>query len=147
METKNILCPVDFSENSEFALAYASALAKESGGTLHLLYVIEHQPVTDTGFAGYTWEPVDVEAVQKELGQVMSPDAAVAREDHVVSGDPASRIVEFAEDNAIDMVVIGTHGRTGLARLLMGSVAEAVVRRAPCPVITVKQPVPEKQAQ
>jgi len=61
-------------------------------------------------------------------------------EHHLLSGDPGSELVHFAERENIDLIVMGTHGRTGLTRLLMGSVAEAVVRRAPCPVLTLKQP-------
>lgn len=76
------------------------------------------------------------------LEAVVPEDPNVKYEHRMVTGDPAGRIVELAEEENIDLIVMGTHGRTGLKRLLMGSVAEAVVRRAKCPVLTFKEPHP-----
>jgi nucleotide-binding universal stress UspA family protein len=139
MNAKNILCPYDYSENSKVALSYASALARESSATVHLLHVT--QPITpaDTGFGGYAPAPIDLDALKDELEQI-KPIGDLACKREVVIGAAAASIVEYAKENGIDIIVMGTHGRTGLSRLLMGSVAEAVVRGAECPVITVKHP-------
>jgi nucleotide-binding universal stress UspA family protein len=76
------------------------------------------------------------------LADVKPRDPRVVCEHHLLAGDPAEAIIRTAEQEGVDIIVIGTHGRTGLTRLLMGSVAEAIVRRATCPVLTVKQPTP-----
>ena len=73
------------------------------------------------------------------LKEVVPTDPQVACEHRLLTGDPAVAIARLAEEEHADLIVMGTHGRTGLTRLLMGSVAEAVVRRAPCPVLTYKQ--------
>jgi hypothetical protein len=77
------------------------------------------------------------------LRQIVPPVSDVAYEHKMLTGTPAEGIVRFAEEVQADFIVMGTHGRTGLFRVLMGSVAEAVVRKAPCPVLTVRQPAPE----
>lgn len=74
------------------------------------------------------------------LERIVPPDPTVKFEHHLVTGDPASAVVRLAEEENVDLIVMGTHGRTGLRRLLMGSVAEAIVRRAKCAVLTLKQP-------
>ena len=74
------------------------------------------------------------------LSEIKPADPEVPYEHRLITGDPATAVVELADEEAVDMIVMGTHGRTGLSRLLMGSVAEAVVRRAKCPVLTFKQP-------
>ena len=71
---------------------------------------------------------------------IVSHDPAIACRHHLLHGDPATQIVQFAEDEGVDLIVMGTHGRTGLKRLFHGCVAAAVVRRAACPVFTIKQP-------
>ena len=81
------------------------------------------------------------EELKKNLVAVMPADPSIHFEHKLLVGDPATAIVQLAEDENADFLVIGTHGRTGLTRLLMGSVAEAVVRHAKCPVLTIKQPV------
>jgi nucleotide-binding universal stress UspA family protein len=80
------------------------------------------------------------EALEKLLGKVVPPDPAVPVIRRLVTGDPASEIPRVAKEEKVDLIVMGTHGRTGLLRMLMGSVAELVVRRAPCAVLTVRQP-------
>jgi nucleotide-binding universal stress UspA family protein len=81
-----------------------------------------------------------LEELKKALVAVVPTDPSIRFEHKLLEGDPATTIVQTAEDENADFIVIGTHGRTGLTRLLMGSVAEAVVRRAKCPVLTIKQP-------
>ncbi len=81
------------------------------------------------------------EDLEAELRQLTIPDGAVPVDRRLLVGDPATEIVRIAEEEPCDVVVMGTHGRTGLGRLLMGSVAEEVLRKAPCPVLTVKSPI------
>jgi nucleotide-binding universal stress UspA family protein len=142
MNIKKILVPTDFSEPSEAALFHATALARQANAVLLIAHV--HEPVevyTDTGFAGY---PVagGEEALERTLEEVRPPDAQVGYVHRMLHGNAADEITRLAENEDVDMIVMGTHGRSGLTRLLMGSVAEAVVRRAKCPVLTVKQPSP-----
>lgn len=140
MNLKTILVSTDFSPSSDAALAMATALARDSGAKLLIVHV-EEIPLA-TGGAEYLYsvpEPATQE-LKKMLGEVLPKDANVAYEHRLLAGDPAEAIVRTAEADGVDMIVIGTHGRTGLTRLLMGSVAEAIVRRAGCPVLTVKQP-------
>jgi nucleotide-binding universal stress UspA family protein len=87
-------------------------------------------------------EPVDVrERLLEELASLRSPDPKVWLERHLKEGDPATEILQFAQQIRCDLIVMGTHGRTGLRRLIVGSVAEQVLRKAPCAVLTVKTPV------
>ncbi|HND55688.1 MAG TPA: universal stress protein [Pirellulaceae bacterium] len=140
MNLKTILVSTDFSPSSDAALAMATALARDSGAKLLIVHV-EEIPLA-TGGAEYLYsvpEPATQE-LKKMLGEVVPKDPNVAYEHRLLAGDPAEAIVRTAEADGVDMIVIGTHGRTGLTRLLMGSVAEAIVRRAGCPVLTVKQP-------
>lgn len=132
MNFERILCPIDFSAGSEAALAYASVLAKESGAELHLVYVYEETIAYTEGLGSYV-PPADLEPDKERLNNTRPTEDVAIRHEFVV-GHPADALVDYATDNNIDLIVMGTHGRTGLSRLLMGSVAEAVVRRAPCPV-------------
>lgn len=140
MDFKEILCPVDFSEHGRYSLIVASSLAKESGGKVHLVHV--HQPAmaVDPGFAGYIPEVTDYEALRKQLREVIPTDADVSYEHHLLVGYPSTELTKYAARHNIDVIVMGTHGRSFLAHLLMGSVAEEVVRDAPCPVLTLKVP-------
>ncbi len=143
MNVKRILCPIDFSAHSDKALAYASTLAKEAGAKLLLVYVEDTQVPLDAGFAGYVPPPDETEQLEKRLNATRPTVEEVETEHHLLFGHPADAIVEFAQSHDIDLIVMGTHGRTGVARLLMGSIAESVVRRATCPVLTLKQPTAE----
>ena len=140
MDFKQILCPVDFSDHGRYALIVASSLARESDGKLHLVHV--HQPpiAVDAGFAGYIPEMTDYEALRHQLSEVIPTDVDVPFEHHLLVGYPATELTKYAGDHGIDVIVMGTHGRTFLGHLLMGSVAETVVRDAPCPVLTLKLP-------
>jgi nucleotide-binding universal stress UspA family protein len=140
MQAKLILVPIDFSESSEAALGWATVLARDTGAKLLLVHV-ETVPLT-TGGGEYIYaipEPPTQE-LQERLRQVAVKDASVAVERRLLAGDPADAIIRVAQETGADMIVMGTHGRRGITRLLMGSVAESVVRRAACPVLTVKQP-------
>lgn len=148
MNIKNILCPVDFSDSGTAAINFATSLAKEYAAELHLVHVYE-QPFAyiDGGFASTpipSIAPADLEAEEARLVAV-KPDKDIKFRHEFIIGSPADDLVNYAKENQIDLIVMGTHGRTGLNRLLMGSVAEAVVRRAACPVLTIKQPERARQ--
>lgn len=133
-----ILVPTDFSTFGHTALEMATNLAKERGASLLIAHV-EEPPVAYGGGEFYfgAVEP-DIDELRRMLSEVKPLDPAVPCEHRLVRGDPASAIVKLAEAENVDMIVMPTHGRTGLARLVLGSVAEEVVRRAKCPVLTVK---------
>ena len=141
MNIRNILCPVDFSEYSDAALAYASSLAKDADAKLHIVFVYEEPYAYTDGIGGFV-PPADLEKEKEDLEAIRPPIDGVSFCHDFIVGIPTDALLKYAKDNDIDLIVMGTHGRTGLLRLLMGSVAEAVVRRAPCPVVTIRQPVP-----
>jgi nucleotide-binding universal stress UspA family protein len=134
-----ILVALDFQAASDTALTYGRTLARRFGGTLHVLHVMENYFLRPTVSDPSTlvWRArnqVSDRLTDKDYADL---HATVAVE---VSDEPADAIVDYAVSSAIDLIVIGTHGRTGADRLLMGSVAERVVRTAPCPVLTVHHP-------
>jgi nucleotide-binding universal stress UspA family protein len=140
MIARKILFPTDFSPSSNEGLRWATALARDSGATLIIAHV-EEPPMAYGGGELYLGVEEDTrEQLRKALVQIVPADPAVPFEHKLLVGDPATAIVDAAESENVDLIVMATHGRRGLTRLLMGSVAEAVVRRAKCPVLTVKQP-------
>ena len=141
MNVETILCPVDFSESSKAAVEYAGALARESDARLILLHVVENPLAYDTTFSGPAPTEKELEEAEQQF-RTLSPALAEQRCEHrTVQGDPAPSIIRTAEEENADLIVVGTHGRTGLARLLMGSVAEEVVRKATCDVLVVRPAV------
>jgi nucleotide-binding universal stress UspA family protein len=143
---KNVLHPTDFSENSEPALKYACSVAIQFNADLHLINVVQDFslliPVVTLGFPPdyYQKQLQHANETLAELPQrVISHSGNVIR--NVCEGKPVAEIIRYTKENAIDMIVMGTHGYTGLEHAVLGSVAEAVVRHAPCPVLTVR---PEK---
>ena len=143
MNVKKILFPTDFSTCSDAGLKYATSLARDMGATLLIVHV-EEPPIAYGGGEFYYGmpDPDDV-ALREMLSQVKPGDDAVPCERRLIVGDPAEAIVDLAEDEGVDMIVMGTHGRTGVRRLLMGSIAERIVRTASCPVLTIKHPRPQ----
>jgi len=145
IEIRKILVPTDFSEFSQCALRYGCELAKRFEAELHLLNVVEdiYPLIPDPGM---TFPPLESylvevqEAARRGILNLPPSDLgdgiSVVRE--VISGVPFLEIVRYAREQDVDMIVIGTHGRSGLAHVLMGSVAEKIVRKAPCPVLTVR---------
>lgn len=139
---RRILWPTDFSEGARRAFPYAAALASWHEAELHVLNVSEDEsegpPVADRSF------PIPVDALDKYLaGEGRPPDsvdleALTLVQEQREEGAVPEAIVEYAEDRDVDLIVSGTHGRRGLRRFLIGSVAEEVLRRAPCPVLTVR---------
>jgi nucleotide-binding universal stress UspA family protein len=143
-----ILHPTDFSPQSTYAFHLAHALARDYGARLILAHVREPQPFGAYGeFGAMPMEPIETrEEMEARLNAMTIPGTTVAVEHCLVDGVAADQIVHLAQNNRCDLIVMGTHGRTGLGRLLMGSVAEKVVRKAPCPVLTVKTPQAEASA-
>jgi nucleotide-binding universal stress UspA family protein len=138
MQANRVLFPTDFSHLSDTALRHATTLAREGGGTLLIVHV-EEPPLAYGGGEMYYGVPdPDRSEVRRMLEAIVPPDPSVPYEHHLVIGDPADEIVRLADEHAVDLIVMATHGRTGFKRLLMGSVAEEVVRRARCPVFTFK---------
>jgi nucleotide-binding universal stress UspA family protein len=142
---KNILVATDFSEASDAALAYGRTLASHFGAALQVVHVVENivlRSVTADGFVGVLPEvQLEVEAgARKQLDEKLSGGEPPGSGLVLTSNVLADAIVSHAASAGVDLIVIGTHGRKGVSRLLLGSVAERVVRAAPCPVLTVHHP-------
>jgi nucleotide-binding universal stress UspA family protein len=151
LQFRRILAPTDFSDHACHALGYARAFADRWNAELHLLNVIE--PAVFPTEAGLTpmglinldselavaAEHAMTELLKRDELQGLHPVTAIAH------GRASSAIIEYAESNAIDIIVIATHGRTGLEHLIFGSTAERVVRESPCPVLTVRPPQQKSQ--
>jgi nucleotide-binding universal stress UspA family protein len=141
---KRILVPTDFSEPSRSALRYGMAFAENFGAALHLLYVVEEPYLLPPGGEGYLPPadyPQQIEKVAREQMEQFIP--ADWRQKHGATlafqhGTPFVEIVRYARREQIDLIVMGTHGRGAIAHMLLGSVAERVIRKAPCPVLTVR---------
>ena len=148
IKIKSILCPTDFSECAEHALAYARLLSEICHARLQLLAVFEpftYSQGSELFESQYDMANAAMEieaAFKKQLNdRVTSLKSKVDTiSGNVVVGIPFMEIIHAAKELNSDMIIMGTHGRTGLQHVLMGSVAEKVVRRAPCPVLTVKHP-------
>lgn len=146
MKPKHILAPSDFSQHAETAVKSAFELAQQFGATIHLVHVLA-EPVS-----AIAPEPMIVsspppefyqeseksclEALQNVAADQNQPDVKV--QTAALWGSPVESVLEYASRNPIDLIVISTHGRTGLSHVLLGSVAESIVRNAPCPVLTIR---------
>lgn len=143
----NILVATDFSAASEAALNYGRDLARTFGSTLHVVHVTDDVMIRFSGEGTMTFLPnlqteVENAARNRIDALVTDEDRSQLRAQPVIrtSLSPAETIVEYAKEHGVDLIVMGTHGRKALAHLVMGSVAERVVRAAPCPVLTVRHP-------
>jgi nucleotide-binding universal stress UspA family protein len=145
MSHKTILFPTDFSTASDAALEHAAMLAKSSGAKLLIVHVEEPPLAYGGGELYYGLPEPNTERIRSMLEAVQPSDPSVSFEHRLTMGDPASEVVRIADEERADLIVLGTHGRTGLTRLLMGSVAELIVRRASCPVLVYRE-VDEKLA-
>jgi nucleotide-binding universal stress UspA family protein len=142
---KRILVPSDFSECSDAAVRYGLEFAHKFGATLHLLHVVQ-DPATQPWAAEGVVVPL-LEAVEEWQNEarlrleqsIPADDRATARTSCTIAS-PVPEIVRYAKENEIDLIVMGTHGRTGVSHMFLGSVAERIVRNAPCPVLTVRHP-------
>jgi nucleotide-binding universal stress UspA family protein len=139
----SILLPTDFSGRSACAFQLACLLARESGAKLVVLHVVEPPPFITHGEMGKALE--QAQGYRRELTErlhnLQSDDPNLSIEYCLEDGEPVREILSAAEKHRSDLIVMGTHGRTGFRRLLMGSVAEQVLRRASCPVLTVNTPL------
>jgi universal stress protein A len=138
---KTILHPTDFSKPSEYALRFACALARDYKARLLLLHVVE--PPVYYGELGMTVPlPADFhESLHNRLAHLVPADSGIPVETVLVEGGAAREILRVAEEQHCSLIVLGTHGRTGLSRVLLGSVAEDVIRHSRVPVLTLKTPI------
>ena len=145
MKLSTILVPTDFSEPSVDALNYAKLLAERFNASIHLLHVVQDPLSQSWALETAGTLPADLlndleSFARRDLEKAM-PDAdrhTYHAKLVTVVGTPFSKIVDYAKNNGIDLIVIGTHGRGAIAHAILGSVAERVVRFAPCPVLTVR---------
>jgi len=146
IKLEKILVPTDFSEFSMPALTYGCAMAARFDAALHLLHVCPDAAmlVPEVGGLGSAGLLEQAEAFEKSaMDQLEKLPPGNWENNHPIVrttrvGSPFYEVIQYAKTNDIDLIVIGTHGRSGLMHLLMGSVAENIVRKAPCPVLTVK---------
>jgi nucleotide-binding universal stress UspA family protein len=145
---KNILVPTDFGEASDAALLYGRELATRFGATLHVLHVADSIYLKAFGAESYAAMAPKLQAdleetAKKQLAELLidsDKSGPPTKSVLLTSSTPAFAIVDFAKEHDVDLIVMGTHGRGPLAHLVMGSVAERVVRTAACPVLTVRHP-------
>ncbi len=140
---RTILVPMDFSAPSEAALRYALRLARASGAVVHVCHVIPVPHVLDA-FYEHGWEPPQTvkrieQRARRRLKELTVPVAAAVKlRSHFSEGEAVAGVLEWATKLKPDLIVMGTHGRRGAKRFFLGSVAEAIVRRAACPVLTLR---------
>ena len=154
MKITSILLPTDFSDCANYALSYATSLARQFGARIICVHVVE--PVVPTvGYTGIT-EPLPIadisdqleDSATRELPKIAECEecSGLDVEEVIAHGDAAAEIVRVAKEREVDLIVLSSHGRTGLGRILFGSTAEAVVRHASCPVLVVKPPPEEEDS-
>lgn len=145
IQLKKILCPVDFSVCSQYALKYAIDLSIKEHSSLYLIHVIE----THVSDIGDILKQIDLLLNDKQIDNLkmrlirLIPDdirTNIKFDTIVVKGIPFVEIIKTARDQQVDLIVMGTHGRTGLEHILIGSVAERVIQKAHCPVLTIRLP-------
>ncbi|MGE3276446.1 MAG: universal stress protein [Vicinamibacterales bacterium] len=144
---KSVLVPTDFSETSEVALRYGRALAEKFDATLHLVHVVQEpfaQPwaVEAYGFSLASLQEQWQQDAAHRLDEALPEAERAASHAKVctILGHPVVELLRYAEEQQVDLIVMGTHGRGPLGHMVMGSVAERIVRKAPCPVLTVRHP-------
>ena len=146
LSIKTVLVPTDFSDASESALNYGKAMAEAFGASLHVLHVMEdllaHAWAAEVYVASMPNLRDEIERESRQrLGTMLTPEDVkrLRAEIALVAGNPFIEIIRYAKANNIDLIVMGTHGRGPIAHMLLGSVAEKVVRKSPCPVLTVRE--------
>lgn len=148
IQLRRILFPTDFSELSLHALTYARSFAEAYKAELHVLHVVDeayqYWMATAPNAMPIGPTPADIakdakaeldKFIKKNLSGVTTPLSST-----MIVGRPFLEIIRYARDKEIDLIVLGTHGRGGLSHVLLGSVAEKIVRKAPCPVLTIRHP-------
>ena len=146
LEMSKVVCAVDFSEYSDYALQYAVHIAEAFDADLKVLHVVELPFLPSYSLAGVPDLGIPVDEIEEGARKKMGEVIAACRktygkvEGEVRTGTAFIEIISYARETDADLIVVGTHGRTGLRHILIGSVAEKVVRKAPCPVLSVKHP-------
>lgn len=141
-----IVVPTDFSERSLVALDYAVGLADKYDAKLKIVFVNEPGlKISDMAWVGVDKRAMDDDKIKESRRNIEDIvlkriPTEVAADAKIIHGEAVERIIEYSKDVNADLIVMATHGRTGVSKVLLGSVAEQVVRKAPCPVLTLKQP-------
>src|SRR5580765_2097048 len=155
MQLRTILLPTDFSGCANYAVAYAAAIARAAKAKVICIYVLE-PVVPAVGYTGLadSMPIADISEQLEDSAERQLPKLAECEEcaglnveEVIVHGDAAAEIVRVAAEQDVDLIVISSHGRTGLGRIIFGSTAEAVVRHARCPVLVVKPPPEEEEEE
>ncbi len=147
MKMQSIVVATDFSETSQAALELGTTLALDMGARLLIVHVESPEVMYGGEELDLLMQPVESPVAMRLLEQVFPTDPNVPCEHHLLTGSASDEIVRFAAEHHADLIVVGTHGRSGPLRLLLGSVAQSVVRHAPCPVLTVKSSYLSKPAK
>jgi len=147
LRLKTILHPTDFSESSAAALQLAGSLARDHGARLVILHVVPIHMALANEAMPIPMPAPELGPLREQLEKLRPEDPMVSVRHVLVEGDPVWEILRVAKDNDCDMIVMGTHGRRALSRLLLGSVAEQVLRQANCPVVTLKSLVGGNQPE
>ena len=145
MPSPTILHPTDFSDCANHAFELACAVARDRGARLLLLHVIL-PPAAHGEVVARRQAPNYYDELWNALRAMRPTHGEIPIDHRLEEGDPAEVILRVAQESASGLIVLGTHGRTGVSRLLMGSVADEVVRKAACPVLTIRASVPVKEA-
>ena len=140
----SVLVPVDFSDCAKKALQYAIPFARQFGATIHLVHVVPMNYFVGSEFGAIDFPLMEADlkkSAEKQLGEFAAREIGpeVPAETEVRAGQPVQELVAAARQHETDLIIISTHGRTGLRHVFMGSVAENVVRYAPCPVLIVRE--------
>ncbi|CUU03934.1 Nucleotide-binding universal stress protein, UspA family [Candidatus Kryptobacter tengchongensis] len=148
MRIKKILLPTDLSPASISAFKYAKSLAEKYGASIYVLHVLENIPILAIHALDLTLERIEknmAENAKIQLEKIVKENLKTKNKVQIFirKGVVDEEIVKFADEKKVDLIVMGTHGRTGIEYTILGSIAEKIVRRAKCPVLTVK---PEKQS-
>ncbi|MDB5313679.1 MAG: universal stress protein [Gemmataceae bacterium] len=143
---RRILHPTDFSDLSRPAFELACSLARDYAADLLVLHVLPPALIVAPNGVAVTGPTDETDRVRERLEAIRPTDPRVTIGHRLAEGNPVGEILRAAQDAKADLIVMGTHGHTGLSRLLMGSVAEGVMRKAPCPVLTARAPSPSGQA-
>lgn len=145
MAVRRILYATDLGESSAPAFATACSLARDYGAGLVIIHVVNPLPVTYGEIIAQAAAETDRQSASRRLAQLRPADPNVTFEHCLAEGEPARCILEAVRTHECDLIIMGSHGRTGVSRLIMGSVAERVVREAPCPVLTMTRPMAERE--
>ena len=147
IKIEKILFPTDFSEHSKHAFSYAMSFAKEYGARLYMLHIVEDvQYLANAYMFDVPIMPSFADMEQSRLKEMQefidreAADSSISIETMIKHGRPFIEIIQTARDENIDLIVIATHGRSGLEHVFFGSTAEKVVRKAPCPVLSIRKP-------